>query len=100
MLKYFLLVAVFCSFSVIAQAQETEEQTRDLWDTAFLQKRPVAKKPVKRAKPVRYKVVSKRIAPGSPTPTTQSAVVGVTIWRLRPSKASDDAEVRQLMHQQ
>jgi hypothetical protein len=26
--------------------------------------------------------------------------VGVTIWRLRPSKASDDAEVRQLIHQQ
>jgi hypothetical protein len=100
MLKYFLLVAVFCSFPVIAQAQEAEDQTRDLWDTAFLQKRPAAKKPIKRTQPVRYKVVGKRTAPTSPTPTVQAAVVGVTIWRLRPSKASDDAEVRQLVHQQ
>ncbi len=100
MLKYFLLVAVFCLFPVIAQAQEPEDQTRDLWDTAFLQKRPAAKKPIKRTQPVRYKVVGKRTALTSPTPTSQSAVVGVTIWRLRPSKASDDNEVRQIVHQQ
>ena len=28
------------------------------------------------------------------------AVVGVTVWRLRPSKSSDAAEVRELIHQQ
>jgi hypothetical protein len=100
MLKYLLLVAVFCVFPVIAQAQEPEDQTRDLWDTAFLQKRPVGKKQIKRTQPVRYKVVGKRTVPNSPTPTINSAVVGVTIWRLRPSKASDDEEVRQLIYQQ
>jgi len=100
MLKHLLLVAVFCVFPVIAQAQEPEDQTRDLWDTAFLQKRPVGKKQIKRTQPVRYKVVGKRTVSTSPTPTINSAVVGVTIWRLRPSKASDDEEVRQFIYQQ
>ncbi len=100
MLKYFLIIVVFGIFPVIAQAQDTEDQTRDLWDTAFLQKRPAGKKQVKKTQPVRYKVVGKRTLKSSPTPTTQSAVVGVTIWRLRPSKASDDEEVRQLVYQQ
>ena len=101
MFKHFLVIgAVLAFFPVIAQAQDAEDQTRDLWDTAFLQKRPAAKKPIKRTQPVRYKVVGKRTAPTSPPPAAQAAVVGVTIWRLRPSKASDDAEVRQLIHQQ
>jgi len=99
MLKYFLLFAVFGLFPVIAHAQEPEDQTRDLWDTAFMKKRPAGKKRIKRTQPVRYKVVGKRIAPTSTTPTTQTAVVGVTIWRLRPSKTSDDDEVRQIIHQ-
>ena len=100
MLKYFLPVAVFFLFPAIAHAQQTDDQTRDLWDTAFLQKRPAAKKPIKRTQPVRYKVVGKRIMPSSPASSSQSAVVGVTIWRLRPSKKTDDEEVRQIIHQQ
>ena len=100
MLKYFLLFAAFGLFPVIAHAQEPEDQTRDLWDTAFLKKRPAGKKQTKRTQPVRYKVVGKKVAPTSTTPTMQTAVVGVTIWRLRPSKTSDDEEVRQIIHQQ
>jgi hypothetical protein len=38
--------------------------------------------------------------PASSTLSKSSAVVGVTIWRLRPSKKSDDDEVRQLLHQE
>ncbi|MBA4124095.1 MAG: hypothetical protein H0X72_16765 [Acidobacteria bacterium] len=60
MLKYFLIFAVFAFFPVIAQAQDTEDQTRDLWDTAFLQKRPAGKKQVKKKQPVRYKIVGKK----------------------------------------
>ncbi len=100
MLKYLLLVAVFCVFPVIAHAQEPEDQTRDLWDTAFLQKRPAGKKQIKRTQQVRYKVVGKKILPPSSTSAAKASVVGVTIWRLRPTKASDDEEVRQLIHQQ
>ncbi|MEP7039089.1 MAG: DUF4384 domain-containing protein, partial [Acidobacteriota bacterium] len=112
MLKYFLLIAVLGLFPVIAHAQESEDQTRDLWDTAFLKKRPAGKKQtagrkqpigrkqIARKQPVRYKIVGGSKSQPSPTPTTQSAVIGVTVWRLRPSKASDDEEVRQLIYQQ
>lgn len=100
MLKYFLLAAVFGLFPIISYGQQPEDQTRDLWDTAFLQKRPAGKKQIKRKQPVRYKVIGKKILPASPTPTNNAAVVGVTVWRLRPSKTSDDEEVRQLIYQQ
>lgn len=101
MLKYFLIAAaVFAFFPIIATAQKTEDQTRDLWDTAFLQKRPAGKKQTKRTQPVRYKVVGKKTLPLSATRTSRPAVVGVTIWRLRPSKTSDDEEVRQLVYQE
>lgn len=100
MLKYFLIIAVFAFFPVIAQAQDTEDQTRDLWDTAFLQKRPAGKKQVKKKQPVRYKIVGKKTLPSSSKAATKAAVIGVTIWRLRPSKDSDDEEVRQFIYQQ
>ena len=100
MLKYFLLAAVFMFFPVITHAQDTNDQTRDLWDTAFLQKRPVGKKQVKRTQPVRYKIVGKKTLPSSSTAATKASVIGVTIWRLRPSQDSDDEEVRQLIYQQ
>ena len=100
MLKYFLIIAVFAFFPVIAQAQDTEDQTRDLWDTAFLQKRPAGKKQVKRTQPVRYKIIGKKTSSSSSTVVTKASVIGVTIWRLRPSKESDDEEVRQLIYEQ
>ncbi len=100
MLKYFLIIVVFGIFPVIAYAQDTEDQTRDLWDTAFLQKRPAGKKQVKKTQPVRYKVVGKKILPPSSTSAAKASVIGVTLWRLRPSKDSDDEEVRQFIYQQ
>jgi len=100
MLKYFLIVAVLAFFPVIAQAQGTEDQTRDLWDTAFLQKRPAGKKQVKKTQPVRYKVIGKKALPPSSTSAAKASVIGVTLWRLRPSKDSDDEEVRQFIYQQ
>jgi hypothetical protein len=49
---------------------------------------------------VRYRVVGKSSLPPSNNTAGGPAVVGVTVWRLRPSKTSDEAEVRQLLHQQ
>jgi hypothetical protein len=100
MIKYFLIVAVLSFFPVITPAQDTEDQTRDLWDTAFLQKRPTGKRQIKRTQPVRYKIVGKKNSSSFSTATTKSSVIGVTIWRLRPSQDSDDEEVRQLIYQQ
>jgi hypothetical protein len=101
MLKYILITTVLLAFPCFANAQQDQDATRDLWDTAFIKKRPVGKVSVKRAVPIRYKTVGKATISPAPSQTAMgSAVVGVTVWRLRPSKRSDDQEVRQLLHQE
>ena len=99
MFKFILTVIAIAMLSAAAFAQQTDD-TRDLWDTAFVQKRPPAKTSVKRTRPVRYRVVSKNTVPSADDVKGASAVVGVTIWRLRPSKQTDDQSVRQLVHQE
>ena len=102
MLKYLLLLTVFLAFPAIMDAQTQDDATRDLWDTAFIKKRPAPKSPTsaRRVVPVRYRVIGKN-TPASPKDSTGGpAVVGVTVGRLRPSKTSDEAEVRELVHEQ
>jgi hypothetical protein len=98
MFRYFLIVILMGLAPVAMQAQTPADGTRDLWDTAFIQKRPAGKKQVRRTQPVRYRVVSKGAQPTSDL--SNSSVVGVTIWRLRPSRKTDDEAVRQLVHEQ
>ncbi len=102
MTKYILiLIAIFASpFVLRAQSQSQDDATRDLWDTAFLKKRPAARAPARRVRPVRYRVVGKTPVPTSKDMPGGPAVVGVTVWRLRPSRSSDAAEVRELIHRQ
>lgn len=98
MLRYLFLIIVFSILPVIVNAQTPDDQTRDIWDTAFMKKRPAGKKSTKK-KSIRYQIVSKTKLPSSTT-FAKTAVVGVTIWRLRPSKQSDDEAVRQLIYEQ
>ncbi len=100
MLKYLILLTVLLAFPAIINAQTQDDATRDLWDTAFIKKRPAPKSPTsaRRVVPVRYKVIGKSLPASSKAATGGAAVVGVTVWRLRPSKTSDEAEVRQLVH--
>ena len=98
MFRYFFIVVVIGFAPLASYSQTAEGGTRDLWDTAFIQKRPAGKKQIRRTQPVRYKVVSKGTPPASDI--SGSSVVGVTIWRLRPSKKTDDESVRQLVHEQ
>jgi hypothetical protein len=101
MYKYFFIVVIVVLLPVMAHGQQSDDATRDLWDTAFIKQRPPAKSPAKRVAPIRYRTVSKTAVAPAPNPNVMaSAVVGVTIWRLRPSKKSDDQEVRQLVHQE
>ena len=100
MFKYFLIVIAMGLVPSSVHSQTQDNGTRDLWDTAFIQKRPAGKKPVRRSQPVRYTLVSKKTMPAASNISGSSAVVGVTIWRLRPSKKSDDESVRQLVHEQ
>lgn len=100
MIKYLIAFIAFAAFPVLVHAQPPQDATRDIWDTAFIKKRPAAKAPSRRVRPVRYRVVGKSLpARSTPNPGGE-AVVGVTVWRLRPSKATDETEVRQLLHRQ
>jgi hypothetical protein len=100
MLKYLLLAIFLGLIPTVIRAQQPDEATRDLWDTAFLQKRPEGKKQAKKPQHVSYRVVGKKPLTPATGPVSSSAVVGVTVWRLRPSKKSDDQEVRQLVYEQ
>jgi len=66
-----------------------DEQTRRLWDSEFFKTKKTA--PAKR----RYRIATPRI----PTDRVdENSVLGITLWRLRPSRATDDKEVRLFKH--
>jgi hypothetical protein len=81
---------VLCVAGLMAAVgqQPQEEATRQLWDTAFINqgtKRVTARKPTRRT----YRVVTPQV------PTTGVAadtVIGVTLWRLRPTRSADTGE--------
>jgi hypothetical protein len=85
-----LLVVVLCGGSLNARINLQEDsQTRRLWDSEFVKAKKTA--PAKR----RYRVATPRI----PTNTVDGeSVLGITLWRLRPSKVADDKEVRLFKH--
>jgi len=100
MQKHFLLFLALLAFPAVVGAQTPQDDTRDIWDTAFIKKRPAAKAQARRLRPVRYKAVGKNPVPASNSAAAGPALVGVTVWRLRPSKPTDEAEVRQLLHRE
>ena len=65
------------------QSGDEQVRTRQLWDTTLLAKRPAAP-----AKPA-----AKR-----PSSLVKGALVGITVWRLRPGKAGDQSGMRALVH--
>jgi hypothetical protein len=80
------LVFVIAAVSAPAQqAGDPDLRTRQLWDDSLLAKRP-----------------SGANAPATKRPASslaKGALVGVTVWRLRPSKPSDTREIRSLIHE-
>jgi hypothetical protein len=78
-----------------AAAQNNDDGTRGLWDTAFLQQRPVGR--AANARRHTYRPAAANKTARVETIATR-AVVGITVWRLRPSANGD--EVRQLIHGQ
>ena len=73
--------------AAVAQRPKEDEATRQLWDTAFINqgKRPGAKKPARR----NYRIVTPQIPVVNVSPDT---VIGVTLWRLRPTRSADTGE--------
>jgi hypothetical protein len=120
-----LIAAVgLCLIGVsIVRAQE-ENAPRRLWDGAFLKKRaeaktqaPASKKPaykrVKTNKPATLNNASQNshaqntatqnkpdtAAQNKPAEEAEGEVIGLTIWRLRPSRSADDREARLLIEE-
>lgn len=86
-----------CSVSLLAGAQSTkeEETTRKLWDTAFNTNRRKTARPGRSNARGNYRVATPRV---SPVGVSGDSVVGVTIWRLRPSRDADEGE-RMIVHE-
>jgi hypothetical protein len=83
------------SLIAVASRPVQDDETRKLWDDAFLKKRGKSSSPARPQGQPRYKRAT--AAPGATA--SGDAVVGITIWRLRPAKAADDKEVRILVHE-
>lgn len=102
MIRIFLaliLAAVVAAPAMSAQ----DDETRQLWDSEFLQKRPAPKAKPKPKKTPRYKRVTPPIAKASPapgSPPVSDTLVGVTLWRLRRAMPGDGATAaRMLVHE-
>lgn len=88
-----ILVAMAASFCLAEpqMAQKSDETTRKLWDTAFIEPSK-SRRPSKRRS--RYRIATPNVPVENVAPDT---VVGVTIWRLRPASRSDAGE-RLIVH--
>lgn len=82
-----LLTLSFCAALPLVFAQEPET-TRKLWDTAFIDQ-PAKRPPSTASTRRRYRIATPNV---SPTHVAGDTVVGVTLWRLRPSNTRDTGE--------
>jgi len=71
-----------------AQQPREEEATRSLWDTAFINDRPASAAARRKARR-NYRIVTPRVRVAG---VAADSVIGVTLWRLRPSGPSDGGE--------
>ena len=85
---WMMILCVAGLLAAVAQQRQDDEATRQLWDTAFINqgnKRPGTKKPARR----NYRIVTPQIPVMDVSPDT---VIGVTLWRLRPTRSADTGE--------
>jgi hypothetical protein len=82
-----MVLCLACLLTAIAQQPQQDETTRHLWDTAFIDQgnKAATKKPARRS----YRIVTPRIPVEGVSPDT---VIGVTLWRLRPSGKAETGE--------
>ncbi len=94
-----LLTLLLCTFALcgggliatgVAQDQE-DDTSRRFWPPNF---RPAATRPASNPKTGRYKRTTPALPKDAVSPDSISdAVVGITVWRLRPSKEVDEARI-------
>ena len=86
-----LMLLVLVAGSVL-MAQNPDDMTRKLWDTAFTGS---STKKNTRRRPTGYRLATPNVPTNNVAPET---VVGVTLWRLRPARQSDSGE-RLIVHE-
>src|SRR5262245_6213365 len=82
-----LIFLCLLTLLVFAQQPQDSNATRQLWDTAFInQAKPTAtRKPVRRS----YRIATPQVPI---TGVSKDTVIGVTLWRLRPTRSTDTGE--------
>lgn len=101
-------VCIFFNLSARSQDPPQEENSRRLWDSEFLKKRAAAKTTSPARKSTGYRRLPPQNPPSSGKPADSKVVdekaegemVGVTVWKLRPSKQSDNQEARLLVEEE
>jgi hypothetical protein len=83
-----MMLGVAGLLAATAQQPHKEEATRSLWDTAFINDRPTSAAARRRARRS-YRVVTPRVPVAG---VAADSVIGVTLWRLRPSRSADEGE--------
>jgi Domain of unknown function (DUF4384) len=111
-----IAAAGLCLIGVSTLRAQDEDAPRRLWDSAFLKKRAEAKTSAPARKKTAYRRATPKKTPGAnqvsqsstapnPAPQVQTAeqaegeMIGLTIWRLRPSRAADNREARLLLEE-
>jgi hypothetical protein len=111
-----IAAASLCFIGATTVRAQDEDAPRRLWDGAFLKKRAESKTKA----PVRKTTAYRRTTPKKPAAANQAAqnpaaqnpapqaqageqaegeMIGLTIWRLRPSRAADNKEARILLEE-
>jgi hypothetical protein len=112
-----LITAIsLCLIGVSIVRAQDENAPRRLWDGAFLKKRAEAKTPAPARKTTAYRRVTAKkpaatnqssqsspaqntAAQNQPAEQAEGEMIGLTIWRLRPSRSADDREARLLVEE-
>jgi hypothetical protein len=112
----FIAAVNFCLAGAATVRAQDEDAPRRLWDSAFLKKRAEAKTaaPARKTTAYRRATTKKSATPNqasqsSPAQNTaaqnlpadqgEGEMIGLTIWRLRPSRPADNREARLLLEE-
>ncbi|HEX7312550.1 MAG TPA: hypothetical protein VF297_01445 [Pyrinomonadaceae bacterium] len=95
--RIIVCVLALCAIGLVATAQVTQDEgtTRNLWDTAFNTTKRKPSRSGSVAARGNYRVATPRVPAEG---VSGDSVVGVTVWRLRPSREADDGE-RLMVHE-
>ena len=84
---WLITLCVATLLTAAAQQPQEDETTRQLWDTAFINQGN--KRAARRSPKNNYRIVTPQVPV---TGVSADTVIGVTLWRLRPSRKADAGE--------